>query len=127
MKSFSASGAIIIVLFTGCATYQVSTTNLSEQINGNIVSKGYLLATDAVKGNSLKTIKCVDKKGIEREIAVTNRTGIRITKMDNSKTALYLNTVIIRDSSITGSKSHFFNAQIMPIKFSEISKIEVIE
>jgi len=119
--------AISMTLSMGCATYQISTTSLSEQITGNAVSKGYLLATDAVKGNDLTKVKCVDKNGKEIEIPVTNRTGVKITKIDNSKTTFYFNTLIIKDSSIAGSKTHFFNAQIKPIKFSEISKIEIMK
>ena len=112
---------------SGCASYIVSTTSLSEQLNGNEVNKGYLLAHAAVKGNELKTIKCLDKNGREKEISVTNRTGVRITRIDNSKTTFYFNTLLIKDSAITGSKTHFFNAEVTPIKISEISKIEIME
>jgi hypothetical protein len=118
---------ISIIFLTSCATYKISTTSLSEQLNSNIVSQGYLLAQNAVKGNDLKTVKCIGKGGKEIEIPVTNRTGIRITKNDNSKTTFYFNTLMIKDSSIVGSKTHFFNASINPIKFSEISKMEIIE
>jgi len=100
---------------------------LSDQLTSNIVSKGYLFATDAVKGNDLKTIKCLDKNGKEKEIIITNRTGVRITKVDNTRKTFYFNTLLIKDSSIVGSKTHFFNDQIRPIKFSDIIKIEVIE
>jgi hypothetical protein len=105
----------------------VSTSSLSDQLTGDAVSKGYLLAKDAVKGNDLKTVKCVDKNGKEKEITVTNRTGVRITKTDNSKTTFYFNTLLIKDSSIVGSKTHFFNDKVKPIKFSDISKIEIME
>ena len=118
---------ILMSLLISCATYQVSTKSLSEQLQGDIVSRGFFLATEAVKGNDLKTILCIDKKGNQKEIPITHRTGIRITKTDNSKTSLYFNTILIKDSTITGSKTHFFNAQIKPIKFSEISKIEIME
>ncbi len=122
-----ALSIIFFILLTGCVAYQVSTASLNDQITGNTVSKGYLFATDAVKGNDLKSIKCVDKNGKEIEIAVTNRTGVRIIKNDGTKTTFYFNTLLIKDSSITGSKTHFFNAKITPIKFSEISKIEIME
>ena len=69
-----------------CATYKISAPSLSEQLNSNIVSKGYLLAQNAVKGNDLKAVKCIGKGGKEVEIPITNRTGVRITKIDNSKT-----------------------------------------
>ncbi|MGZ5135896.1 MAG: hypothetical protein ACXWCG_12135 [Flavitalea sp.] len=126
-KQYDGIVVIFMSLLSSCATYQVSAPSLSGQLNGDVVSKGFLLATDAVKGNDLKTLKCVDKNGKEKEIAITHRTGIRITKIDKSKTSLYFNTILIKDSSITGSKTHFFNAQIKPIKFSEISKIEIME
>ena len=128
MKQLSFAMAIIVfTLITGCATYQVSTESLYGQITGNTVSKGYLFAADAVKGNDLTSIKCIDKNGKEIEIAVTNRTGVRIITNDGSKTIFYFNTLVIKDSAITGSKTHFFNAKITPIKFSEISKIEIME
>jgi len=86
----------------------ISTSSLAKQLTGDTVSKDYLFAKDAVKGNDLKTITCVDKNGKEKIITVTNRTGVKITKLDNSKVS-------------------FLNAKVTPIKFSEISKIEIIE
>lgn len=80
-----------------------------------------------MKGNDLKTIKCIDKNGKEKEIPITNRAGIRITKNDNSKTTFYFNTLLNKDSSIVGSKTHFFNDKVKPIKLSDISKEEIIE
>ena len=126
-KSYSLFSIISLTFLTGCASYQISSSSLSDQLTSNIVSKGYLFATDAVKGNDLKTIKCLDKNGKEKEIIITNRTGVRITKVDNTRKTFYFNTLLIKDSSIVGSKTHFFNDQIRPIKFSDIIKIEVIE
>ena len=116
-----------LIFLLGCASYQISKSSLSDQLNGNIVSKGYFFATDAVKGNDLKTIKCIDKNGKEVEIKVTNRTGAKIIKIDNSSVTFYFNTLLIKDSSIVGSKTHFFKDNVKPIKFSDISKIEILE
>ena len=128
MKHLSHVVAVISMTFlTSCASYMVSTSSLSDQLTGDTVSKGYLLAKDAVKGNDLKTVKCVDKNGKEKEITVTNRTAVKITKTDNSKTTFYFNTLLIKDSSVVGSKTHFFNYKVKPIKFSDISKIEIME
>jgi len=128
MKHLSYAAALVSMAFlTSCASHMISTSALADQLNGDAVSKGYLLAKDAVKGNDLKTVKCVDKNGKEKDITVTNRTGVRITKTDNSKTTFYFNTLLIKDSSIVGSKTHFFNDKIKPIKFSDISKIEIME
>jgi hypothetical protein len=128
MKTLAYTLAFISTAFlTSCASYIISTSSLAEQLNGDTVSKGYLLAKDAVKGNDLKSIKCVDKNGNEKIITVNNRTGVRITKTDNSKVSFYFNTLLIKDSGIVGSKTHFFNDKVKPIKFSEISKIEIME
>lgn len=118
---------ISVTALTSCASYIISTSSLSEQLTGGIESKGYLLAKDAVKGNDLETIKCVGKNGKEKEIKVTNRTGVRITKTDKSKIRFYFNTLLIKDNSIIGSKTHFFNDKVKPIKFNDISKIEIME
>jgi hypothetical protein len=102
------------ILLASCTTYKITTTSLANQLNN-------------VKGNDLKTIKCIGKKNKEIDIAITNRTGVRITKNDSTRTTFYFNTLIIRDSAIIGSKTHFFNATTKPIKFSEISTIEIME
>ena len=120
---------VLIILagfFTSCASYQVSTSSLTDQLTGIAVSKGYLLAKDAVKGNELTTLKCIDKNGLEKEIPITDRTGVKITKKDNSKNTFYFNTLLVKDSAIYGSKTHFFNAKIRPIMLADITRIEIL-
>jgi len=117
----------VLMFLTSCASYIVTTDSLAKQLNGVEVNKGYLFASSSVKGNDLKTIKCMDKNGKEMVLAVTNRTGVRIFKTDSSKVTFYFNTLLIKDSSITGSKTHFFKDNVKPIKFSDISKIKIIE
>jgi hypothetical protein len=56
---------------------------------------------------------------------VTNRTSVRITLADSSRTTFYFNTLLIKDSTISGSKTHFFEAHIRPIKLRDIAKIEL--
>jgi hypothetical protein len=80
-----------------------------------------------VKGNDLKTIKCFNKKEEEEIITITNRTGIRIFQNDGAKKTFYFNTIILSDSTISGSKTNFFNAQVKPVLLKDISRIEVLE
>jgi len=123
----------LTVQLMSCATYHVSTQSLIEQFANSSTEKKkivlpifpYTFFIDPVSGNDLKTIKCLDKSEQEKIIPVTNRTGIRITQINNSRTTFYFNTLLLKDSTITGSKTHFFNAQITPIKFTDISKIEI--
>jgi len=126
-KLFFGLTITCLALMTGCAAYQVSTKSLSEQLTGNVMDKGYFTATDSIRGNDLKVIKCIDKNGKTKEIAVTNRTGVRIIKNDGSKTTFYANTLLFKDSAIYGSKTHFFNAPVKPIKLVDISRIEIME
>jgi hypothetical protein len=122
-----------LLLLTGCATYHLSTQSLVEQFANSSTEKKkillpifpYTFFVDPVTGNDLRTIKCLDKNGQEKIIEVTNRTGIRITKTDSTRTTFYFNTLLLKDSTITGSKTHFFNAHIKPINFTDISKIEI--
>lgn len=111
---------------SGCATYTVTTQSLIAQFADVGIEKkeAPLLFYKAVYGNQLTTIKCFDKKGNEKILPVTNHTGVRITRADNSKVTFYFDTLMLQDSSITGSKSHFFKAPVK-IYFNEITKIEL--
>ncbi|MCC6286445.1 MAG: hypothetical protein IT249_01040 [Chitinophagaceae bacterium] len=121
-----AMAFVFITGLSGCATYSVTTQSLAGQFaNVGIEKKeAPFFFYKAVYGNQLTEIRCLDKKGNEKTLPVTNHTGIRITKADNSKVTFYFDTLILQDSSITGSKSHFFKAPVK-IYFNEITKIEL--
>ena len=135
MPKYLFSGALILLaaLFSGCATYHLSTQSLLQQFANSGTEKKdivlpvfpYIFFIHPVTGNDLRTLTCLDKNGKEKTIEITNRTGIRITKTDSSRLTFYFNTLLVKDSTITGSKTHFFNAHIRPIGFNEIAKIEI--
>ncbi len=56
---------------------------------------------------------------------MTNRTGVRITKKDGRRKTFYFDTLLIKDSTINGKKSHFDGLDINPIKLDDIAKIEL--
>lgn len=117
----------MLIFLSGCAVYKISTQSLTDQLrNSSVEGKAYIGNPESVKGNNLETLQVVDKKGATKTLPVTYRTGIRITKTDNSRTSFYANTVLLKDSALVGSKTHFFNAQIHPIRLSEISSIEIM-
>ena len=121
---------LILILFcifivSGCTTYYVSTQNFLEQFDSSGIQNRGFLFPNAIKGNNLDSLTCFDKKGNKHTIPVTPHTAIRITKTDNKRTQIYFDTIILKDSTITGSKSHFIKMTIDPIKFSEIAKIEI--
>ncbi len=135
-KSNLAIFFLLTLVLTSCGTtYNLSTRSLLEQFSNSNVEKKvnwlvaypYVFFPGIVKGNDLKTITCVDQMGKEIAINVSRNTGVRFTKTDSSKTTFYFDTLILKDSTITGSKTHFFNAQIKPIKFKDIAKIEIMQ
>lgn len=119
------------VVLTGCATYHLTTESLVQQFANTQPEKKYIYTPTlpfipfSVTGNNLTSIVCLDKNGKETTIQLSNRTSVRITKVDSSRTTFYFNTLLIKDSTISGSKTHFFNAQIRPIKLRDIARIEV--
>jgi hypothetical protein len=131
-KSLLALSFCTVTLFS-CNTYHLSKQSLMEQFADSRTEKKYLFFImppfvffpGIVNGNNLRTITCLDKKGTEVTLNVTNHTGVRITKNDGKKTTFYFNTLCLQDSLISGSKTHFFNAPIKKIKLSDIEKIEL--
>lgn len=119
------------LLLSGCATYHITTDSLVQQFANTQPERKFTYLPSAplipfsVNGNSLRTITVLDKNNKETVIPVSNRTSVRITRNDSSRTTFYFNTLLIKDSTITGSKTHFFEAHIKPIRLADIAKIEV--
>ena len=78
-----------------------------------------------VLGNDLREIKCLDKNGTQNTIPLTTHTSVRITQKDSSRTTFYFNTLVIKDSLILGSKSHFAQLNIQPINLNKVALIEI--
>jgi hypothetical protein len=129
---------VSVLVVTGCQTYHLTTESLCQQfidaknqrhsLSDNFVPIGLLSAlifSGSVEGNDLGVVKCLDKDGKEVNIEVTNHTGVRITKKDGSRVTFYFNTLLIKDSTITGSKSHIFEARINPVILKNIAIIEL--
>lgn len=121
----------VSLLLTSCATYHLSTESLVQQMADTKPERQYIYSPNlpfipfSVDGNSLHQLKCVDKNGKETTIDVTNRTSVRITLADSSHKTFYFNTLLLKDSTITGSKTHFFEMHIKPILLRDVVKIEV--
>jgi hypothetical protein len=123
---------IAAILLSGCATYHITTESLLEQLADTQKEKKIIILVSfpfffpfMVSGNNLQFINCLDKNGKERVLRVTNRTGIRITKMNGERNTFYFNTLLVKDSLITGKKDHFIGVNIKPINLNNIQKIEL--
>ncbi|HTR31398.1 MAG TPA: hypothetical protein VMH27_19130 [Puia sp.] len=119
------------LLLTSCATYHLSTESLVQQMAATQPERKYIYSPDlpfipfSVEGNSLQRLRCLDKNGNTQIIDVTNRTSVRITLADSTRKTFYFNTLLIKDSTIAGSKTHFFEMRIKPILLKDVVKIEV--
>lgn len=134
-KQLKSINVLIIcsIYLYGCATYHLSTQSLLEQFANTqtekkvnvIIAPPFFFFPGIVKGNNLREIKCLDITEKECVFPITNRTAVKITKKDSSRTTFYFDTLIIQDSTITGCKSHFIGMKIKPVKLAEINKIEI--
>lgn len=119
------------LLLTGCATYHLTTESLVQQMANTQPEEKFIYAPTlpfipfSVEGNSLHQLTCLDKNGKEVTFDVTNRTSVRLTLADSSRTTFYFNTLLLKDSTISGSKTHFFEMHIKPVKLRDVVKIEV--
>ena len=127
---------VFIVFISSCQTYHLSTKSLVEQFASSSPEKktkylGYfsarlfLFIPFTVTGNDLQAINVLDKKEKEKTLEITSHTGIRITENNGNRTTFYFNTLLLKDSFITGKKSVFLNMNIKPINLNSISKIEI--
>ena len=125
--------AIACLLLSSCATYHLTTQSLLEQCATSpkqtkvnlLIAPPFVFFPGIVDGNSLTQLYCLDKNENEVMLPVTTHMGMRITQKDGKHTTFYFDTLLLKDSTVTGSKSHFIVMKINPIKLANISKIEV--
>ena len=123
---------MISLLLSSCSTYHITTQSLVEQLantqkekkNTIIIAFPFFIPF-TVEGNSIRVIKVLDKNEKVANISVTNRTGIRITSKDGKRKTFYFNTLILKDSLVTGKVDHFLGVNINPINLNNIEKIEL--
>jgi hypothetical protein len=120
---------IFVLLLSSCSTYHITTQSLLEQLSNTNKEKKVLFfpffIPFIVEGNSLRTIKVLDKNEAECIIRVARETSVRITKKDGKKKTFYFDTMIVHDSLITGKNDHFLGISIKPINLNDITKIEL--
>ena len=131
-NNFKVTLLLTTLFLYGCTTYHLTTESLLQQFadvhpetKRNFIVAFPLIFPGTVTGNSLTEIRVLDQNNKEHTIPVTNHTGIRITKKDGTKKTFYFDTLLIKDSTINGKKSHFVGVDINPIRLDDIAKIEL--
>jgi hypothetical protein len=118
-------------ILTGCATCHLSTESLVQQMANSPPEKKYIYLLSLpfipfiVEGSNVRQLTCLAKNGKEATFEVTNRTSVRLMLAGSSHTTFYFNTLLLKDSTISGSKTHFFEMHIKPVKLRDLAKIEV--
>ncbi|MDR3680428.1 MAG: hypothetical protein P4L41_10720 [Flavipsychrobacter sp.] len=120
------------LLFSSCATYHISPESLVQQFEAvhpeqkhTILVAFPLIIPFTVTGNDLRTIQVLDKDNKEYKLPVTRHTSVKITQKSGKKKTFYFSTLLLKDSTVTGSNSTLIKAKIKPIVLSNISKIEL--
>ena len=131
-NNFKSTLLLTTIFLFGCTTYHLTTESLLQQFadvhpetKKNFIVALPLIFPGTVTGNSLTEVKVIDQNNKEHTIPVTNHTGIRITKKDGTRKTFYFDTLLIKDSTINGKKSHFVGLDIAPIRLDDIAKIEL--
>lgn len=118
---------------SSCSTYLISMDSFKQQFN-NVDSRAMkeVKATDhmgeifAYPANPIRTIRCTDKSGQQKELENSPSIEIRFTYGENNKRAiLYFDTIYLIDTLITGSQSRFIPSIRKEIPINQITKIEV--
>ncbi|MEP7377620.1 MAG: hypothetical protein ABI675_29720 [Chitinophagaceae bacterium] len=124
--------SLMTSLLFGCTTYHLTAESLLQQFadvnpetKRNFIIALPLIFPGTVNGNSLTEIKVLDQHNNEHTVPVTSHTGVRITKKDGMRKTFYFDTLLIKDSTINGKKSHFVGLDIKPIRLDDIAKIEL--
>ena len=127
MKRYTLPAVLCLLLLSGCATYHITTQSLRDQLAGTKMEKkpNLLIPVDNIKGNNLITVNVLDKKEQPYTLKITQRTGVRIKQNNGTKVTFYFNTLQVTDSTITGSKTHLYNAKIKPVLLRNITSIEL--
>ena len=127
MKRYTLPAVLCLLLLSGCATYYITTQSLRDQLAGTKMEKkpNLLIPVDNIKGNNLITVNVLDKKEQPYTLKITQRTGVRIKQNNGKKVTFYFNTLQVTDSTITGSKTHLYNAKIKPVLLRNITSIEL--
>ena len=123
-----------LLILSSCSTYHMTTESLLTQMaNTNpenkktfVIAPPFFIPFE-VTGNSLRKVKVLDKDNKEVTLNVTHRTGIRVWKKDGTKKTFYMNTLLVKDSLITGKNDHFIGTNIKPINLNNIDHIELQE
>jgi uncharacterized protein YcfL len=124
---------VLLLLVVSCKTYTISPENFKKQFvedNANTLTNVRIdnplstLSDIKYQANSLKYLNVYDKNGQLNYIRNSPSTEIRVTLINGKKKIFYLDTVVIENDTLKGSKSRLLGISDK-VPFNHIVKIEV--
>lgn len=126
MKIFLLS-ALIVVLFSGCASFTISKESLVSQLRENQALKREHNVSSVGTGynsNTLEKIRCIDKNGKDVWLYGGKNVNFKISKTSGESVSMYFDTVFFQNDTIFGLKSRILGGKRM-IPVGEISKVDI--
>lgn len=123
----------LLLLVVSCKTYTISPENFRKQFvedNANTLKDARVnnpltsLTDIKYQANTLKYLNVYDKNGQLNFIRNSPSTEIRVTLNNGSKKIFFLDTVVIENDTLKGSKSRLLGIKDK-VPFNTIVKIEV--
>lgn len=123
----------LLLLMVSCKTYTISPENFKKQFvtdNANKLTDVRIdnplstLSDIKYQANSLKYLNVYDKNGKLSFIRNSPSTEIRVTLINGKKKIFYLDTVVLENDTLKGSKSRLLGITDK-VPFNHIVKIEV--
>ena len=127
---------LLLSAAASCKTYYVTPASLKQQLDNidpvrartaynpkaDLIDK--TLNGGLVFHNDIDTIDVTDKSGKAYRLPVTSHMGIRMTDTTGKSVIVYFDTMVMKDSLVFASKSHFMNVPIHR-NFYSLRKVEV--
>jgi hypothetical protein len=116
-----------------CTTYTVAPESFREQFvtagaaMQDVKVNNPLLGNCGIvyKGNSIKTLMVLDKKGNIKYIDNSPSIEMRVTQKNGKKRIMYFDTVELQNDTLYGEGSRLLSGFVRKIPFDSIFKIEI--
>lgn len=122
----------ILTLFVSCKTYELTPLSLKTQLaNSSVEERGVKLNNASIFFNStymavgLDSLEVYDKKGKIFYLQNSPSIEMRLINNEGEKFTMYFDTVVIKNDTLTGSRSRFISGIKHKVPFSTISKVFV--
>ena len=118
-----------MLLLVSCKTYELTPISKEQLENSFLEKKNIRLNNASIFFNSnymavsIDSLEVYDKKGNKRYLQNSPSIEIRLVNFEGEKFTMYFDTVIIKNDTLTGSRSRFLTGFNHIIPFNTIAKV----